>query len=141
MAYTLGLFESQIFRNGSQFWLTNGYAGSWNTLVMQRLRELGTATARKVAVILVEIRAIATPVAAQERKRARTDREEAERDAELDALAQRCSRLDRRFYKLAPQLMGEVDAFLRSEPLRRATSSSPWPRLPPMTAAMKNLWC
>jgi len=140
MAYTLGLFKSQMHRNGAQFWLTNGYAGSWNTLVMQRLRELGTATARKVALILVEIRAIATPAAAQERKRARTDREMAERDAVLDALAQRCRRVDRRFYELAPQLMGEVDAFLRGEPLRRATSSSPWPRLPPMTEAMKNRW-
>jgi hypothetical protein len=140
MAYTLGLFQSQLRHNGAQLWLTNGYAGSWNTLVMQRLRELGTATARKVAVILVEIRAIATPAAALERKSPRTDREEAELDAAFEALAHRCRRLDRRFDALAPRLMGEVEAFLRGESLRRAPTSAPWPRLSPMTAAMKNHW-
>jgi hypothetical protein len=140
MAYTLGLFRSQMLWNGAQFWLTNGHAGRWNSLVMQRLRELGTATARKVAVILVEIRAITTPAAALERKRLRTDREEAERDAALDVLAHRCWKLDRRFEKLEPQLMREVDAFLRGEPLRRTTTSSPWPRLSPMTVAMRNRW-
>jgi hypothetical protein len=141
MAYTLGLFYSQIQRNGSQLWLTNGYAGRWNTAVMKHLRELGTATARKAAVTLVEIRAIATLVHARERELTPADFEKSDSDPALDALAEQCTRLDRLFDKIARQLMGEVDTFLRDEPLRRARSSAPWPRLRAMTEEMKLHWC
>ncbi len=93
MAYTLGLFYSQIQRNGSQLWLTNGYAGRWNTAVMKHLRELGTATARKAAVTLVEIRAIATLVHARERELTPADFEKSDSDPALDALAEQCMRI------------------------------------------------
>jgi hypothetical protein len=141
MALTLGLFYSQIRRNGAQFWLTNGYAVTWNTAVMRQLRELGTPTARKVAVVLVEIRAVTTLAYKRERERSATGHRGSHGDPALDVLADRCWRLDRRFEKVAPQLMSEVDAFLRDEPLRRSRSSTAWPRLPAMTGRMKDYFC
>ena len=141
MAYTLGLFYSQIQRNGAQLWLTNGYAGLWNTAVMTQLRELGTTTARKAALVLVEIRAIATLAYARESDLTAADDQEFDSAAALDALADRCSRLDRHFNKIANGLMSDVDTFLRDEPLRRTPSSTVWPRLRAMTKEMKQHWC
>jgi hypothetical protein len=91
-------------------------------------------------VTLVEIRAIATLVHARECELTPADFEKSDSDPALDALAEQCTRLDRLFDKIAKQLMGEVDAFLRDEPSRRARSSAPWPRLRAMTKEMKLHW-
>lgn len=109
MAVVIGLFHTQMQRNGAQLWITNGDHEACEEELRARLADLGSDTAREVAAMLVELGAIGLEAEHWEA----SDDEAAE--AALEELATRCEALDRRYRQLASSLMAEVDAWLVPE--------------------------
>ncbi|MCB9598575.1 MAG: hypothetical protein H6719_38020 [Sandaracinaceae bacterium] len=106
MAVVMGLFHTQMRRNGGQFWITNGYHVACAQELRARLADLGTDTAREVAAMLVELDAIGLEVERLE------ESEDDESEAAFEDLATRCQTLTERYWQLGPALMAEVDAWL-----------------------------
>lgn len=102
MALAIELFDSQIRRNGAQFWIENGYLHE-SPGVRETLKILGTPSAAKAAKLLSEILKIAVVA----------DRlEQSDDEAGLDALAERCCEIDDKYCALSSTIMSELDAWL-----------------------------
>lgn len=110
MALALVLFDSQMRRNGAQFWITNGYSRDSSQAVATQLAILGSETSRKVGQIVVEPGEIETRWDELEED-ARQNPED-EDDSAFDELGERCSDLDDRHRERGEKLMEEVEAWL-----------------------------
>lgn len=112
MAVSLGLFHTQMRRNGAQMWVTNGYAKRCSRQLLARLGDLDSPRAREAAAIVKDLQTIASRADRRERELADLD---SDGDPVLDALAARCDELDERYGSLGPALMREVDAWLHAD--------------------------
>jgi hypothetical protein len=106
MALAIGLFHTQMGRNGAELWITNGFSSECGSEVLRQLKKLGLPPAMEAAVIVEEIRKLEKTIWLAEAGTL------PEHDAELDAASQRCVALDKQYDKVEVRLMRDLDMWL-----------------------------
>jgi hypothetical protein len=106
----IGLFYYQMYRNGSQLWLHNGYVDTWTKELCARLKELGTPAALEIRALAAELPKIKRVAYAREDE-IQSSGGEGEGDPVLAECAERCNQIDRRFAVLSVRLARDLDDY------------------------------
>ena len=109
LAVSIGVFYSQIRRNGFMFWIINGYVNTFTDEVLRQLDDLGTPQAAAARALAVEAREVAERAMPLEDL---ADAGDLDAERELDDHADRCEEMDGLFDKLGAELMEDVDTRL-----------------------------
>ena len=109
LAVSIGVYYTQIKRNGFMFWIINGYVKTFTEEVLHQLDDLGTPQAKTARSLVVEAREIDARAAVLEPL---ADGGDLDAERELDDFADRCEDMDDLFDERCKTLMDDVDARL-----------------------------